>query len=111
MHSGIPDKSTTDRNTLIVFCQVGSCVFVILFFYGVFLSHHMKNISQWIVYDKSTPVLIKTHPHGCLIVSAYKYVDVKMSVSRCTYEKYISTYEKADVFLSVFKKLLINTHT
>ena len=61
------------------------------------------------MYDKSTPVLIKTHPH-VIIVSAYKYEGVKMSISGCSYEKYISTYEKADVFLAVFKKLLINTH-
>ena len=70
----------------------------------------LKIFLKLIVYDKSTPVLIKTYSHGCIIVCAYKYVGVKMSVSGCTYEKYISTYEKADVFLSVFKKLLINTH-
>ena len=47
---------------LLYFCQFGSCVFVSLYFMGVFLSYHIKNISQigsiWQKYncsDKNTP--------------------------------------------------------
>ena len=42
-----------------------------------------------------------------IIVSAYKYLVVKMSVRGGTF---ISAYENANVFLLVYKKLLIKTH-